>query len=83
MTIWVNTHGKHGCWTIIIDGQPLRIDYVPADFSGKNKHYRITTRYNTEMFNHQYYSSLKQAKSEAIRMLKAHLADRRPQDFKG
>jgi hypothetical protein len=77
---WINAHGKKGVWATQIEGQNLRIDYVPAARFGK--HYVIGTRYNNEMFAHQYYTTLKEAQDEAVRMLKAHLEVRKSQGLK-
>jgi len=81
--VWTNFHGRHGWWTTMVEGQSLRIDYVAYDFSGQRKHYRITSRYSNEMFAHQFYSTLREAQTEAVRMLKDHLAIRRSQGYKG
>ena len=57
----------------------LVIDYsLPA----KNKHYRITTRYNTEMFEHQFYATLKKSQQACIDMLTRHLKIRESQGLK-
>ncbi len=79
---WTNTHGAHGQWNTFVDGQPLRIDYIGYDFSGQHKYYRRTINYNSEMFAHQFYASLKEAQADSIRMLRAHLETRREQGYR-
>ena len=76
---WINTHGRHGWWTTMVVGHSLKIVYSPA----AKKHYRITTRYSTEMFEHQFYTTLKEAQEASVRMFKRHLKIRKAHGYKG
>jgi len=62
---WKNANGPKGKWVAIINGYPLTIEYVSYDLSGQGRHYRITTRYGREMFEHQFYRTLEEAQRAA------------------
>jgi len=82
MVNWTNYKGRHGIWIAIIHGQRLRINYIPIDVSGEGMHYRIRTSYSNEMFEHQFYRTLKEAKEAAETMLTKHLKERETQGLK-
>ena len=73
---WVYSHGKQGEWTTYTHGYPLQIAYNRVDRSGKGLHYRIMTRYSSEMFEHQFYGTLAEAKEASVSMLARHLFER-------
>jgi len=69
-TGWRNAYGPRGKWVALINGYPLTIEYVSYDLSGQGRYYRITTRYNREMFEHQFYKTLQEAQHAAETFVK-------------
>jgi len=67
---WKNAYGPKGKWVATINGYPLTIEYMPYDLSGQGWHYRMTTRYNKAMFEHQFYKTLEEAQRAAEAFVK-------------